>query len=49
MSQALAECARVIAGPASAARRGLDFIRKSMTGIALAAAARGRGSGRPSE
>jgi serine/threonine-protein kinase len=46
MSHALAACARAIARPESAARRGLDFIRKSMTGIMLAAAARGRGGGR---
>jgi serine/threonine protein kinase len=46
MSHALAACARTIADPVSAARRGLDFIRKSMTGIMLAAAARGRGPGR---
>jgi serine/threonine-protein kinase len=41
MSHALAECERAIAVPESAARRGLDFVRKSMTGIMLAA--RGRG------
>jgi serine/threonine protein kinase len=46
MLLALAECARAIARPQSAARRGLDFIRKSMTGIMLAAAARDRGRGR---
>jgi len=45
MSHALAECARAVAVPRSAARRGLDFIRRSMTGIMLAAAARGRGGG----
>jgi eukaryotic-like serine/threonine-protein kinase len=43
MSHALADCARAIAAPASAAQRGLEFVWKSMTGIMLAAAARGRG------
>jgi eukaryotic-like serine/threonine-protein kinase len=46
MSLALADCARAIAAPASAARRGLDFVWKSMTGIVLAATARGRGGER---
>jgi hypothetical protein len=41
MGHALAECERAIGVPESAARRGLDFVRNSMTRIMLAA--RGRG------
>jgi hypothetical protein len=49
MSRALAECERAIAVPESAARRGLDFVRKSMTGIMLAARGRGGERGRASD
>ena len=43
MSLALADCERAIAAPESAARRGFNFVWRSVTGIMLAATARGEG------